>query len=530
MKNKKSNGSFSTLLIKNYIIFTVVLVLLVIIILFAGQLTMIFQLKNSMLDKESLNKLLARSDYIAVDHIFSWLDCNIIVLDESVENIFVSDNIAELKLSSSDLRFIPAYDQSTSIMTRTAYVDENGEYRIFLSGNQGEGDISSPLYRLLDQEYRLLSWRGGIKEADQYTVKQIDLLTGTYPDDATVYKHPFTDLQGHSNTLIILVPKDGTMLQKQQQRYYIVMVIVFIIACVVMIWLFSLFLNRKVKRPLSTLNKGLLAVAARDSVEPITFEGSREFVQICDSFNIMNEKLRQSNEKNRKLTEDKQKMLADISHDLKTPITTIQGYARALSDNMVPEQERARYLQLIYQKSQNLGELINFFHEYSLLERSDFSLNAVPINVSEYVRSYLAEKYEHIDESGFALQAEIPEGEALCNIDRFHMNRALDNIVGNCMKYNKVRTTVYVQVIEKQSVCSIQIADDGTGIPEEIRENIFEVFTTGDTSRGGKHGSGLGLAISRSIVEKHGGSILLIPSSETEYATEFEIILPIYHN
>jgi signal transduction histidine kinase len=499
-------------------------------ILFIGLFTMISQIKNSYLNTERLDKLLAHNDFATTDHLFSLMYSNIIVLDIHGETRYASENIKELKFSFSDLRFIPDFDQSKFIMTRTAYVDDKGEHRILLTGNFEEGVETTTWYRLLDQDFRLLSWHGGTKEAEQYTAKQIDLLTGIYSDDTTVYKHSFTDQAGTPNTLIILMPSDGIILQKLKQRYFSGMVITFIIAYVMMIWLFSIFLNRKVKRPLSTLNKGLLAVAERDSVEPIVFEGSREFVQIRDSFNIMTEKLRQSDKKNRKLTEDKQNMLADISHDLKTPITTIQGYARALSDNIVPEQERTRYLNLIYQKSQNLEELINFFHEYSLLERGDFTLNTESINVSEYVRSYLAEKYEQIDEAGFAIQAEIPERATLCNIDRFQLNRAFDNIIGNCMKYNEVRTTIYIQVKENQSVCSIRIADDGIGIPDELQENLFEVFTTGDTARGGKHGSGLGLAISRSIVEKHGGTISLIPPGETKYATEFEIILPIYHN
>ena len=165
--------------------------------------------------------------------------------------------------------------------------------------------------------------------------------------------------------------------------------------------------------------------------KPIDYSGPREFVDICDRFNVMVSKLEDSENQRKKLMNDKERMMADISHDLKTPITSIQGYAKALSDGIIPDGDKDKYIKIIYEKSKKLTDLINIFHEYSKLEHPDFNLTLEKVDLSEYLRAYIALKYEDIVESGFNIEVDIPEEEMEMKIDKIQLQRVFDNILGN---------------------------------------------------------------------------------------------------
>ena len=276
---------------------------------------------------------------------------------------------------------------------------------------------------------------------------------------------------------------------------------------------------------LEKLNKAMELLTEGKRKKPVDYSGPREFVDICDRFNIMVSKLEDSENQRKKLMNDKERMMADISHDLKTPITSIQGYAKALSDGIIVDEDKDKYIKIIYEKSKKLTELINIFHEYSKLEHPDFNLIFEKVDLSEYLRAYIALKYEDIVESGFNIEVDIPEEEMEIKIDKVQLQRVFDNILGNSIKHNEKGTNIYVSLKEKNDIYEIIIADDGKGISKDIANNIFEAFTVGDESRNSKQGSGLGLAIAKTIVELHEGTIELVLAPPKELSTEFKITL-----
>ncbi|MBP5265696.1 MAG: HAMP domain-containing histidine kinase [Lachnospiraceae bacterium] len=224
----------------------------------------------------------------------------------------------------------------------------------------------------------------------------------------------------------------------------------------------------------------------------------------------------------------RQKMLADISHDLKTPITVIQGYSKAIVDGMVSEENMDKYLNTIYQKSNRLADLINEFYQYSRLEHPEFQLTLEPGDLSEYVREYVAGKYEELEVAGYQLDVDIPERPIYMPFDHVELSRVFENIITNTIRHNPAPTTIYVSMefLREKHQVRIRLGDDGEGIPEEIREHIFEPFVVGDESRNSKHGTGLGLSVAKRVVVAHGGTIRLLPTTETSWSTMYEIILP----
>lgn len=308
--------------------------------------------------------------------------------------------------------------------------------------------------------------------------------------------------------------------------FSVCILIIFILIYITILIGFSKVLTSKIKKPLDKLNEGLQSITTKDHVEPIDFKGDKEFVQICDSFNTMVSRLNKYEEDNKKLQEEKQKMIANISHDLKTPITSIQGYSKALYDNVIPDDKKDSYLKLIYNKSEELNELINFLHDYSVIEREDYKLKDEKININEFLRKFFAYKYEQLQEENFILEVDIPENKLFVNIDTFQFKRVLNNLINNSIKYNPKNTTIGVFVSESNNNCIIEIRDNGVGIPKNLQKHVFEPLVTGDDSRGSKHGTGLGLAITKSIVEKHKGSICLNSDKIKKWITIFQITLP----
>lgn len=459
------------------------------------------------------------------------------VLDENNHIIYSSSNNKK-EYTERELNLIPNYYEDETFIDLYEFKgSDNNTYKVLIStiydfDENGEvnNSIENSWLKVLDEDLNVVYSVGqSIDDITAYTEKELGCLRGNYSSKYNFTKYCYTNNEGDSRTLIMKEKKVNIMKAfKDIDKMYNISFGIFFFACIICIILFGMFLKRKVQKPLNKLNRAMQLLSEGKENEPIVYSGPKEFVEICDSFNVMVNKLESSEIERNKLIKDKQSMLADISHDLKTPITTIQGYAKALADGVIFPDEYEKYFNIIYAKSKRLTELINIFYEYSKLEHPDFKLVFEKIDLAEYLRAYVAGKYEDILESGFDIDVDIPEEILECKIDTVQFQRVLDNLLGNSMKHNPVGTKIYVSLSVVKNKYRIIIADNGVGIPKEISENIFSPFIVGDESRNTKQGSGLGLAIVKTIVEKHGGKIKLNTSDKFlngEYTTIFEIII-----
>ena len=160
-------------------------------------------------------------------------------------------------------------------------------------------------------------------------------------------------------------------------------------------------------------------------------------------------------------------MIANISHDLKTPVTVISGYVDALADGKISPSEQGRYLAAIRSRTESLTGLINAFHEYSKVDHPQFSLQRRELDLCEYLREYLAGQYDTISLAGFALEVSIPETPCRCSLDPFQFGRALDNLIGNALRYNRLGTLLTVTLEPGPESVLLTVADNGEGVPPE---------------------------------------------------------------
>lgn len=537
-KYKKANrrGSIFSLLINNYILFTVIIIISAILInnvsnyLIFGDYDATLGLTKkyqNYLKEEKFNKLNLKE--------ITGEDGTIEILDENYNLIYsLGKYINKEKYNEDEINAIPNYRKDDTYLNIYDYYSENGEsYKLIIAESYySEGVISNSLkstskwFKVLDKNLNVILESDNAPAKKNYTEKEIIYMRGYYNNGLFIEKYQYINNDGIKRTAIIKSRELYTnSFFKKMNILTKIDFVVFGIAYIILVVIFVFVLRSKFYEPLEKLNKAMELLTEGKRKKPVDYSGPREFVDICDRFNIMVSKLEDSENQRKKLMNDKERMMADISHDLKTPITSIQGYAKALSDGIIVDEDKDKYIKIIYEKSKKLTELINIFHEYSKLEHPDFNLIFEKVDLSEYLRAYIALKYEDIVESGFNIEVDIPEEEMEIKIDKVQLQRVFDNILGNSIKHNEKGTNIYVSLKEKNDIYEIIIADDGKGISKDIANNIFEAFTVGDESRNSKQGSGLGLAIAKTIVELHEGTIELVLAPPKELSTEFKITL-----
>ena len=210
-------------------------------------------------------------------------------------------------------------------------------------------------------------------------------------------------------------------------------------------------------------------------------------------------------------------MLSDIAHDLRTPITTVSGYAKALADGMVPKERVPEYLDSIQKKSERMNELISLLFDYVRLDSDGFKLAKEKTDVCELLRETAAVLYQDVEDKGDTFDIDIPEEAIVLELDRMQFSRVISNLITNAVKHNESGTEIglFVRNREDEDI-RIIVADTGKMIPDDKKDTIFDPFVMGDESRQSKGGSGLGLSIARKVVEMHGSKIRLLQGDEVK--------------
>ena len=345
----------------------------------------------------------------------------------------------------------------------------------------------------------------------------------------------FVTKKGETLYCLVKVPKKAikyeyTFSDKNEEYVYVfykilfTTIVLFFVFFSMNVYIFSRQIARKITRPLDKLATGFEEIASGKYDKRLNYETYFELMQIQHSFNVMSEKLDKIEKEKKRLEETKQKMLVDLSHDLRTPITTVQGYVEALQLGIITEKsERERTLNVIYNKIRIIAVLTEDIFELSKLEHSDYPFEVHPTDISKFIRELLVEYYDLFQAKRLILQYQIPSKEVIAPINNRLLYRAISNIISNALQYNAAGTTVFVSLIEDKTKVYINIIDNGIGIPEDMKQSIFDAFVRVDDSRENNGGSGLGLTIAKHIVEKHGGKISL---ESAKKRTIFCISLP----
>lgn len=265
-------------------------------------------------------------------------------------------------------------------------------------------------------------------------------------------------------------------------------------------------------RPLQALQEGTERIKEGNLEEDVAVMSDDEIGQVCQSFNEMRIKLKESVDDRMQQEQENRELISNISHDLKTPITAIKGYVEGIMDGVADTPEKMdRYIKTIYNKANEMDVLINELSLYSKIDNNSIPYNFIKLKVESYFDDCIEDISMDMEQEEIELTYKNECHSSVRVIaDPEQIRRVINNIITNAVKYNKKqerRIEIQVRPYEDEQVY-IGIRDNGNGISEKDLPNIFKRMYRTDSSRNSSTGgSGLGLAIARKIVEEHGGKI-----------------------
>lgn len=261
----------------------------------------------------------------------------------------------------------------------------------------------------------------------------------------------------------------------------------------------GIWISRQLTAPLEELASAAQAIGARQLSRRVRVQGTREVMGVAEAFNEMAREL-ESAESLRK------NLLADVAHELRSPLTVIQGNLRAILDDVYPldKTEVAR----LYDQTRHLSRLVDDLHILAQAEARELPLNLLGVDIPRLLPQVAAAFESLAETQDVSLRVETPPALPLIRADAVRLTQVLHNLLTNALRHTPPGGVITLSAGQVENTIHLVVSDTGEGIPPEHLPHIFERFYRADQSRRrDKGGVGLGLAIAHAIVEAHGGSI-----------------------
>lgn len=349
-----------------------------------------------------------------------------------------------------------------------------------------------------------------------------DVLAGRVQDASFIAMNK----EGYS---IYAVKDEAAGVSSSMLDFWLPFVLISLVVIVVIVLLSQLFTRKmayRILQPLDALAKGAKRIENGDLSKPILYKGNDEFAEVCAAFNHMQEHLLEERQKNTAYEKARVDLVAGISHDLRTPLTSIKGYIKGLRDGVAHTPvKREQYLQIAYQKSSEMDKLLQKLFDFSSLETGNLPLLLADRDLGQFVREYAASAQDELAQKNITLTFKIVSDSHPVRIDAEQMNRVMANLAENAARYAGVSPIqLDISVWKKGGREHLLFTDNGQGVRDEHLPHLFEQFWRGDQARTQTNGesSGLGLYIVKYIVDRHGGTV----TARNNNGLQIELVLP----
>ncbi|WP_438493527.1 sensor histidine kinase [Paenibacillus sp. IHBB 3054] len=297
----------------------------------------------------------------------------------------------------------------------------------------------------------------------------------------------------------------------------------------IFIFIFTfLVLTRGIVKDLITLERGLQIISEGDLSHRVSIDRQDELGRVAFNINRMTERLHQQILNEREIEKSKMEMITGISHDLRTPLTSIIGYIELLRTNSFQDKEEyTRFVQNTYNKAILLKKLLDDLFEYTRLTSVDSRLDLRRIDLFQLLDQLLFEFEPIAQENGVQIVKTIGDSPIIMVIDSEKIARAIDNLLMNALKYSLKPGTICIRMKTDYEQITIEVENKGTPLTQDQEEKLFDRFYKVDHSRsseGIQTGAGLGLSIARNIAELHRGTLML---NHVNNVFTFQLKLPI---
>ncbi|MFZ5988810.1 MAG: ATP-binding protein [Bacillota bacterium] len=323
------------------------------------------------------------------------------------------------------------------------------------------------------------------------------------------FYHNFRLSDGKNSTLYIFV--DISPISKFFRRFVSEFTFYFVLIVLLTNGLLTFFVSQSIIKPLKKLKFGAEQIKDGNLAFVIDEKSKDEVGEVCRAFEEMRQRLKEAIVKQLKYDEERNEFIASITHDLKTPITSIKGHIEGLKDGVADTQEKKeKYIDIMYKKITDMDRLINDLTFYSNQTLNKVPFNFSRVNLKIFIEDIIDEYQLELEKMGILIESSYNlEPNVMIKADVEKFKRVVANIIDNSIKYmNKEKGIIRIDVNDRNNKIVIGIHDNGNGIKKEFLPYIFDMFYRADPSRNSSiSGSGLGLAIAKQIINEHGGQI-----------------------
>lgn len=304
----------------------------------------------------------------------------------------------------------------------------------------------------------------------------------------------------------------GSYLQNYILKYMAIILGIFFLMTVIVNGILSHWVSRSVLLPLNKLKNGTREIIKGNLDTNLDYHKPDEFGEVCHDFEEMREYLRQSVEQRLEYETRRKEIISGVSHDLRTPLTSIRGYLDGLMEGIADTPEkRNRYFNALKTRTGDLERLVDSLSEYNRLESGQVKYHMEYSDFKQFIAHYLCSYGEDHIRNQVTVTFECEESTCLISFDEDEMKRVFDNLFSNTVRYREqTESEVLIRLnrISDETWLQVTFRDNGPGVPEESLKSIFETFYRVDDARSeaGK-GSGIGLAVVKEIITAHGGTV-----------------------
>ena len=318
--------------------------------------------------------------------------------------------------------------------------------------------------------------------------------------DGNIYQRYDVSLDGKDYNLLIWREKVGN-------EIFVKIILVISSSFLLSISIIYFYAFRKAKY-IGKLTEGINEFSYGNLDYRIIEKGNDELEFLAKGMNYMAENLKNSIELERNQEKLKSELITNVSHDLRTPLTSIIGYLQLIDNEKTIENDKKRYTKIALNKSYKLKELIGDLFEYSKLQSNTVDINKSNVNIIEIIEQSIGELYIEAIKRNITFNKKYDYSNITLNIDSMKIGRVFENILSNSIKYGLENSSVLIDINESVEEVIISIENEIEQESLEDVDKIFNRFYRGNESRNSEvSGSGLGLAIAKSIVELHNGDI-----------------------
>ena len=323
-----------------------------------------------------------------------------------------------------------------------------------------------------------------------------------------VVKGYFFNCQSGEDCVVYIVTRVTNFFSAATYAWVLVVigVVLLITSAFLIMWI-----RKGVFHPIAELNVGMQHISDGDFSYVLDVKGTGEIAQMYENYNQMRMRLKESIDEILRQDNQNRELVSNISHDLKTPITSIKGYVEGIMDGVADTPEKMdRYIKTIYNKANDMNRLINELTIYSGIDSNRIPYNFRKLNVTDYFNDCIEEVGLDLESKGIHLDYvnTIPYDTDVI-ADPEQLKRVVNNIISNSVKYmNKQGARIEIRLLDELDSVRVEIEDNGKGVSAKEIGHIFERFYRTDASRNSAQGgSGIGLSIVKKIIEDHGGYI-----------------------